>query len=205
MILKAQLPTPSQRVIDQVVAILQRGGVIAFPTDTGYALGCDLFNKKSIDRIYRMKGRDPRTPLSFICADLTSLAQYAVVSNRAYKVMRKLLPGPYTFVMPATRLVPKLLISRNSTVGIRVPDHALPQALVKSLLHPIIGASCSSPEGKAFEKPEEIEKYFGKHIDCIVSFGTVASEPSTVVDFTSPEPTVIRKGKGDIKPLGIED
>ena len=113
MILDVGVPVPSARVIDQATALLQRGGIIAFPTDTGYALGCDLFNKKSIDRIYKMKNRDAKKPLSFICADLKELSQFAVVNNKAYGSMRKLLPGPYTFVLPATKMVPKLLVNRR--------------------------------------------------------------------------------------------
>ena len=100
MILEVHAPTPSQRVIDQAVATLQRGGIVAFPTDTGYALGCDLFNKKAIARIYQIKRREEKKPLSFICADLKELSQFAVVNNKAYRAMRRLLPGPYTFVLP---------------------------------------------------------------------------------------------------------
>lgn len=196
MVVEVHLPTPSGRAIDQAVALLQRGGIIAFPTDTGYALGCDLYNKKAIDRIYQIKGRNPQKPLSFICSDLQELSQFAIVSNRAYREMRRLLPGPYTFVLPATKMVPKLLVSRRSSVGIRVPNHAVVNALVNSLRHPIIGTSCSTPEGEALERAEDIHKKFGKKIDLILDIGPVASEPSTVIDFTNPEPVVVRKGKG---------
>ncbi len=201
MILEVGLPTPSQKAIDQAVAVLQRGGLIAFPTDTGYALGCDLYNKKAIDRIYFIKARDPKKPLSFICSDLKELSQFAVVNNRAYRDMRRLLPGPYTFVLPATKMVPKLLISRRSSVGIRVPAHEVVQALVTGLRHPIIGTSCSTPSGEALLNAQDIEKKFGKTVDLILDVGPVASDPSTVIDFTNPEPVIVRQGKGKFEVL----
>lgn len=196
MLLEIHLPTPAARTIDQTVAALQRGGVVVFPTDTGYALGCDLFNKKAIDRIFQLKKRDVKKPLSFICSDLKELSQFAIVNNRAYRAMRRLLPGPYTFVLPATKMVPKLLVSRRSSVGIRVPDHPVAWALCNGLRHPIIGTSCSSAEGEPFTSAEQIKKYFGKSIDLILDAGPVASEPSTVIDFSTPEPVIVRQGKG---------
>ncbi len=205
MILEVNVPTPSSRVIDQAVAALQRGGVIAFPTDTGYALGCDLFNKKSIDRIYQIKRRDIKKPLSFICADLKELSQFAVVNNKAYRCMRRLLPGPFTFVLPATKMVPKLLVSRRSSVGIRIPNHVVCQAIVAGLRHPVIGTSCSTAEGEALETAADIQKLLGKHVDLILDCGPVASEPSTVIDFSTPEPVIVRQGKGDLSSFDIRD
>jgi tRNA threonylcarbamoyl adenosine modification protein (Sua5/YciO/YrdC/YwlC family) len=205
MILEVHLPTPAQRVIEQAVAVLQRGGVICFPTDTGYAIGCDLFNKKAIDRIYRIKKRDVKKPLSFICADLKELSQFAVVNNKAYRSMRRLLPGPYTFVLPATKMVPKLLVSRRSSVGIRVPQHPVTMAIVNTLRHPIIGTSCASPEGEPYLTAEEIVKGLGKNIDLILDCGPVASEPSTVIDFSTPEPVIVRKGKGSLAGFDIKE
>ena len=198
MIVEVKMPTPSQRSIDLAVATLQRGGIIVFPTDTGYAIGCDLFNKKAIDRIYQIKRRDKSHPLSFVCSDLKELSQFAVVNNKAYRNMRRLLPGPYTFVLPATKMVPKLLVSRRSSVGIRVPDHPVAAALVNGLRHPIIGASCATPEGEPLEHAQDIKKSLGKMVDVILDSGPVASEPSTVIVFNSPEPVIIREGKGDI-------
>ncbi len=198
MLLEVHLPTPAARVIDQAVATLQRGGILAFPTDTGYAIGCDLFNKKAIDRIFQIKKRDVKKPLSFICADLKELSQFAIVNNRAYRAMRRLLPGPYTFVLPATKMVPKLLVSRRSSVGIRVPDHPVVWALCNGLRHPIIGTSCSTSDGEALTDPKKIQKLFGKSIDIILDSGPVASEPSTVIDFSTPEPVIVRQGKGPL-------
>lgn len=201
MILKVGTPVISPRVIDQAVAVLQRGGIIAFPTDTGYALGCDLYSKKAIDKIYFVKKRDRKKPLSVICADLKELSQFAIVSNRVYRDMRRLLPGPYTFVLPATRLVPKLLVSSRSSVGIRVPANPVALALVNALKHPIVGTSCTSPEGEPLTDPAQIEKVLGKSIQLILDTDHVASEPSTVIDFSIAEPVVVRHGKGDVKEI----
>jgi tRNA threonylcarbamoyl adenosine modification protein (Sua5/YciO/YrdC/YwlC family) len=201
MILKVGTPVISPRVIDQAVAVLQRGGIIAFPTDTGYALGCDLYSKKAIDKIYFVKKRDRKKPLSVICADLKELSQFAIVSNRVYRDMRRLLPGPYTFVLPATRLVPKLLVSSRSSVGIRVPANPVALALVNALRHPIVGTSCTSPEGEPLTDPAQIEKVLGKSIQLILDTDHVASEPSTVIDFSIAEPVVVRHGKGDVKEI----
>ncbi len=205
MLLEVHLPTLSARVIDQAVATLQMGGIVAFPTDTGYALGCDLFNKKAIDRICQIKKRDPQKPLSFVCADLKELSQFAVVNNRAYRSMRRLLPGPYTFVLPATKMVPRLLVSRRSSVGIRIPNHPVSLALVMGLRHPIIGTSCAGPDGEALTKAQDIEKKFGKSVDLILDVGPVASEPSTVIDFSTPIPVIVRKGKGDLSTFDLKD
>ena len=201
MIVKVGSPVPSPRVIDQAVAVLQRGGLIAFPTDTGYAIGCDLYSKKAIDKIYFIKRRDRKKPLSFICADLKELSQYAVVSNRVYRDMRRMLPGPVTFVLPATRVVPRLLVSSRSSVGIRVPENAVAQALVNALRHPIVGTSCATPEGEPLLDPAEIEKIYGKSLHMILDEGHIPSEPSTVIDFSVAEPVIIRQGKGDVSAI----
>lgn len=205
MILEVHLPTPSQRVIDQAVAVLQRGGIIAFPTDTGYALGCDLYNKKSVDRIHQIKQRDSKKPLSFICSDLKELSQFAVVSNKAYRNMRRMLPGPYTFVLPATKMVPKLLVSRRSSVGIRIPQHAVTLSIVMGLRHPLIATSAANIDGAPLETAKDIEKAFGKNLALILDCGTVPSEPSTVIDFCTPEPVIVRQGKGDTASFLMKD
>ena len=205
MILEVHLPVPAARVIDQAVAVLQRGGIIAFPTDTGYALGCDLYNKKAIDRICLIKRRDEKKPLSFICSDLKELSQFAIVSNKAYRSMRRLLPGPYTFVLPATKMVPRLLVSRRSSVGIRVPGHAVPPLVVAGLRHPIIGTSCTTPDGVPLENAADIQAQLGKWVDLILDGGPVPSEPSSVIDFTNSEAVIVRQGKGDLSSFLIKD
>lgn len=205
MILEVHLPTPASRVIDQAVAALQRGGIIVFPTDTGYAIGCDLFNKKSIDRICLIKRRDEKKPFSFICADLKELSMFAIVSNKAYRNMRRMLPGPYTFVLPATKMVPKLLVSGRSSVGIRIPNHAVPLAIVNGLRHPIIATSCTNPEGMPLTSAAEIKTHLGKMVDLILDGGVIPSEPSSVIDFTHSEPIIVREGKGNLKSFILSD
>lgn len=204
-IVSVSLPVPSQRAIDQAVAVLQRGGIIVFPTDTGYTMGCDLFRKKTIDRIAFLKRRDAKKPFSFICSDLKELSQFAVVSNRAYRDMRRLLPGPYTFVLPATKMVPRLLVSGRRSVGIRVPHHVVAQSLVTSLRHPIIGTSCTTPEGEDLTDVSEIKRVYGKSVDLVLDVGSLAMEPSTVIDFTENEPVVIRKGKGGLDIFNLKE
>lgn len=205
MILEVNLPTPAARVVDQAVAALQRGGIIVFPTDTGYAIGCDLYNKKSIDRICLIKRRDEKKPLSFICSDLKELSMFAIVSNKAYRNMRRMLPGPYTFVLPATKMVPRLLVSGRSSVGIRVPNHPVPLAIVNGLRHPIIGTSCTTPDGTPLETVAEIKAKLGKSVDLILDGGPVKSEPSSVIDFTHSDPVIVRRGKGDLSSFLISD
>jgi tRNA threonylcarbamoyl adenosine modification protein (Sua5/YciO/YrdC/YwlC family) len=168
-------------------------------------MGCDLFRKKSIDRIAFVKRRDPKKPFTFICSDLKELSQFAIVSDRAYRDMRRLLPGPYTFVLPATKMVPKLLISSRRSVGIRVPDHAVPQAIVQNLIHPIISTSCVSPEGGNLTHPEEIARIYGKSIDLLLDGDIISMEPSTVIDFTESEPSILRKGKGSLDIFKVKE
>jgi len=189
---------PDQRSVDQAVAILQRGGIIVFPTDTGYAIGCDLFQKKAISRIFQIKNRNKKKPLTFICSNFGEFSQFAIVSNSVYRDMRRLLPGSYTFVLPSTKMVPKLLVSSRSSVGIRIPDHAVPIALASSLQHPIIGASCSIEEEDGMTDPKQIEKKMGKLVDLILDAGVISSEPSSVIDYSLPEPVIVREGKGDL-------
>jgi tRNA threonylcarbamoyl adenosine modification protein (Sua5/YciO/YrdC/YwlC family) len=188
---------PQLRLIKRATDILENDGVIIYPTDTIYGLGSSLFSRIGLERIRLLKGKNNKHPLSFICKDLKDISQYAHVSDAAYKLMRKLLPGPYTFVLPATKLVPKTLQSRQKTVGIRVPDNLICQELLKDFGKPILSTSVSDERG-VFNNPKEIEVKFGKHVDMILDGGILVSEPSTVIDFTSEEAVVLRKGAGDI-------
>ncbi len=190
---------PKDRIIRQAAEVLREGGVIIYPTDTVYGLGCDITNKNAIDRIYQIKGISKKQPLSFICPDLKEISRYAHVSNRAYKAMRHLLPGPYTFVLEATHFVPKkLLTSKKRTVGLRVPDNPVCLRLLELLGNPIISTSVTDSKGNILTDPDEIERLYGDKVDFILDVGLLASEPSTVVDFIEDEPVILRKGKGDI-------
>jgi len=138
MLLSVNSTNPQKRLIRQAVETIDAGGIIIYPTDTVYGLGCDLFNKRGIERIYEIKRRSKKEPLSFVCADLKDISQYAYVTDFAYKIMRRLLPGPYTFILRASRLVPKIIMPRRQTTGIRVPNHQTALALVSELGRPII-------------------------------------------------------------------
>ena len=188
---------PNARQVGRVADIIKEGGLVVYPTDTIYGLGCDMMQKKSVERVYQMKGKDRKHPLSFICPDLKNIAKYAVVSNVAYRLMKRILPGAYTIILPASREVPSLLIGKAVTVGIRVPDHPVTRMLVENLDAPIITTSVPSPENVQFSDPEEIAHRL-PFLDAIIDCGLIAPEPSTVIDMTTDVPKLIRLGKGPI-------
>ena len=192
---------PQQRLIKKVVQILKDGGVIAYPTDTIYGIGCDIFNKKGIEKIYQIKKREKNKPMSFICADLSDISQYAIVSNYAYRIMRRCLPGPYTFVLEASSKTPKKIMSKRKTVGIRIPDHKICLAIVAELGHPLITTSANISTEEELNNPDDIEDKLGHLLDLIIDEGPLISEPSTIVDLTGDSPAVLREGKGDIKKI----
>ncbi len=198
MIIAINPINPQRRLIRRVVETLQGGGVIGYPTDTIYGVGCDLFNQEAIRKIHRLKKLGAKKPLSFICSDLKDISHYAYVSNYAYKMMKRLLPGPYTFVLKATKLVPKIAMTKQNTVGIRIPDNKICLALVKELGHPIISTSVYKPDEGLFNEPAEIEERFGKQLDLVIDGGVIVAEHSSIVDLTDDSPKVIRTGKGDV-------
>lgn len=198
MLFRINPQNPQLRLIKQVAATLNDGGVIAYPTDTVYGFGCSLYNKKGIERIYLIKRSEKNRPFSFICADLKDISLYTKVSNYAYKTMKRLLPGPYTFILEGTKLVPKIMLTKRSTAGIRVPDNQICMSLVKELGHPIITTSAQLPGGEVFYDPGEIERKVGHALDAVIDGGMLVSEPSSVIDLTEDQPKVLRAGKGDV-------
>ncbi len=198
MLLEINPANPQQRKIDQVVELLNRGGVIAYPTDTIYGIGCDIKNKKAIARVHQIKQRPKHKPFSFICSGLKNISHYAMVSNYAYKTMKRLLPGPYTFILDGSNQVPKMMLTKRKTAGIRVPDNPICQALINTLGHPIISTSATTSEGDVFNEPWLIEQHFGKQVDLIIDGGPVPGEPSSVISLIGDEPDVIREGMGDV-------
>lgn len=185
-----------------MVEVLKRGGVVIYPTDTTYGIGCDLYDKRAIDRVYRIKEAEPNKPFTFILDSLEELSLYAVgVSNYAYRIMRKLTPGPYTFVLKASKAVPRFMRSKRRTVGIRVPDDPIPLAIVKELGRPLVNTSVSPPLDEFLSDPAEIEGRYGKLVDVVVDGGVRYSDLSTVVDLTGEEPVVLRPGKGPVDML----
>ena len=188
---------PQPRLISRVVETLKQGGVIGYPTDTTYGIGCDIFNKKGVKKIYQIKQRDPRKPFSFICADLSDVANYAQVSNFAFKIMRRHLPGPYTFVLEATRVVPDLLTTRQKTVGIRIPENSIALAIVRELGHPLVTTSANVSGEETYQDPQEIEDSMGHMLDMVVDGGMLLGEPSTVISLVDDRIEVLRQGSGD--------
>jgi tRNA threonylcarbamoyl adenosine modification protein (Sua5/YciO/YrdC/YwlC family) len=198
MILSINSQNPQSRLIKKAVETLNNGGIIIYPTDTVYGLGCDLFNKRGIERIYEIKRRNKKQPLSFICADLKDISQYAKVTDYAYKSMKRLLPGPYTFILEASRLVPKIILPKRPTTGIRVPDNQICLALVRELGRPIISTSVQTAAGEDLGNIDEIQKYFGKLVDLIIDGGNIIPEPSSVISLVDDTIEILRTGKGDI-------
>jgi len=198
MLVSINSQTPQLRQVNRVVESLKQGGVIAYPTDTIYGIGCDIFNRKGVRKIYQIKQRDPRKPFSFICADLSDVSNYAQVSNFAYKIMRRHLPGPFTFVLEATRAVPDLLTTRQKTVGIRIPDNPIALSIVKELGHPLVTTSVNISGENVMNDPLDIEEQLGRSLDMVVDGGIVSGDPSTVISLIDDRVELLREGCGDI-------
>jgi tRNA threonylcarbamoyl adenosine modification protein (Sua5/YciO/YrdC/YwlC family) len=190
---------PQERLIRQVVQVLKSGGIIIYPTDTIYGLGCDIFQHKAIERICQIKQVDPqKANLSFICYDLSDLSRYAKQLNTSvYRSLKQHLPGPYTFILEASRDVPRILKTKKDTVGIRVPDNKIARCIVKELGNPILSATLPGEFVEDYTDPEIIQDRFGKLVDLVIDSGIGGTIPSTVVDFTKEEPEVIREGAGE--------
>jgi tRNA threonylcarbamoyl adenosine modification protein (Sua5/YciO/YrdC/YwlC family) len=204
MILTIHSENPETRVIRKAAEILASGGIIIYPTDTVYGLGCSVENKNAIERIYLVKRQRSNKPFSFVCSDLKHISEYAHVSNAAFKIMKHLIPGPYTFILPAARMkqLPKILVSKRKTVGIRVPDSKVSLAIVREMGHPILSTSVTDESGALLNDPVKIVGEFRNSVDLIIDGGALVSEPSTVIDLTGDEPKVVRQGAGDISMFG---
>ena len=189
---------PELRFINKAVKILQDGGVIIYPTDTVYGIGCDIFNKQALDRVKEIKSNPDIKLLSFICPDLKDISKYAKVSDYAYKTMKHLLPGPYTFILPAAKNVPKKLWSKRKTVGIRIPDHPVALKIVEVLGNPIVSTSTTTRKGELILDPLEIKSVFNFQVDLMLASGNLSGKPSSVIDLSDEEPVIVREGAGDI-------
>ena len=198
MLLEINPQNPGERQISIVVDILRRGGIIAYPTDTYYGIGCDIMNKRAIEKIYTIKQRDKNNPFSFICPDLKDISKYAKVSNFAYRNMKRLLPGPYTFILTGSKMVPKIMLTKRKTAGIRVPDNKIALALAHQLGNPILSTSASRPDGKIFDDPSLLHDHFIKTIDAVIDGGPVPGSPSSVISLIDDVPEIIRYGAGHI-------
>ncbi len=199
MLLAINDENPQMRLIRKAIEVLKDGGIIVYPTDTVYGIGCDLFNKRAIEKIYEIKKRSMKQPFSFVCSDLSDISQYAVVSNYAYKIMRHFLPGPYTFILGASRLVPKILLQKRKTVGIRVPDNKICLTLVSEFGHPIISTSVKSEQNEIMTDPVDMHEKLKNKIDLVIDGGILGSELSSVINLVDDIPEVVREGKGEVE------
>jgi tRNA threonylcarbamoyl adenosine modification protein (Sua5/YciO/YrdC/YwlC family) len=201
MLIEINAHHPEPRKVRRAVEALEAGEVIGYPTDTIYALGCDLINKKAIDRLYAVKRMDKDHPLAFICPDLSDLAKYAVVDNHAYRLLRRVLPGPYTFILPATREVPKMLhLSDKRTVGIRVPAAPIIVDVVRALGRPVISTSANLPGHEPLVDARDLSPTF-KGLELVLDGGLGGTQPTTVVDLSQGRIDVLREGAGPVEAL----
>lgn len=202
MILEIDSEHPNARDIRRVVDRLEDDGVVAYPTDTVYGVGCSVESHDAIQRLRRLvtevKGEPDHAPLSFICDSLSQISDYAHVDDQAYRLLRSLLPGPFTFILRAKRHIPAVMRKHRETVGVRVPEHPIPQALVERLGSPIVTTSAVTEEGDLIADPWTLEDLFGHLVDLVVDGGYVFPESSTVLDLSGEVPELIREGKGEI-------
>lgn len=192
---------PEPRKVARVVEVLLKGGVIAYPSDTVYGLGCDLMNKAAIEKLYQIKGMHRDKSLAFICPDLSDISRYAIVENPQYRVLKRCLPGPFTFILTATREVPKMVLTRQKTVGIKVPDHAVPIAIVRELGRPLISTTAAPPGEEPIVDPWELSERF-PGLDYVIDAGDCGTIPTTVVDLSEGDVKVVREGAGPLDRLG---
>jgi tRNA threonylcarbamoyl adenosine modification protein (Sua5/YciO/YrdC/YwlC family) len=193
---------PQPRHIERAAAVLEAGGVIAFPTDSYYGIGCDLHNKKALERVYQLKGMPRSHAISFICSELGEISRYAYVDNTVFRILKRKTPGPFTWILKASKLVPDLVLTRAKTVGIRIPGSPIALALVRALGRPILSTSAAVPGGEPLIDPRDIRDFLGHGLQLILDGGYQLDEPSTVVDLTGDQPVVLREGKGDAGDLG---
>ncbi|MBT3716123.1 MAG: threonylcarbamoyl-AMP synthase [Deltaproteobacteria bacterium] len=205
MLLSINPINPQARLIQQVVNVLNNDGVIIYPTDTVYGLGCSIFSKKAMKRLQQIKnsndhsGMNPKKPLTFICANQTEVQEYTQgIPTQVFKLLRRKLPGPYTFVFKAAKIVPKMMLTPRSTVGLRWPNHPIANEIVKTLGHPILSISLRISEDELYDDPHELHEKYKNQVDLIVDGGTIFAENSTIIDFSHGEVEIVRMGKGPV-------
>jgi tRNA threonylcarbamoyl adenosine modification protein (Sua5/YciO/YrdC/YwlC family) len=198
MLLEIHPKNPQVKHIKTVVDCLSSGGIIIYPTDTVYGFGCDIFHPKAVERICRIKNIDPaKANLSFICNDLSDLSKYAKsISTPTFRLLKHHIPGPFTFILPASKEVPKILKSKKDTIGLRVPDKIIAQEIIKTLGHPILSSSLPGDMVEEYTDPERIHEIFGKQVDIVVDGGIGGMEFSTIIDMTHDVPEITRQGAG---------
>jgi tRNA threonylcarbamoyl adenosine modification protein (Sua5/YciO/YrdC/YwlC family) len=194
---------PQPRLVASIVQIIRDGGLIAYPTDSSYAFGCHIGDKGAIDRIHRIRRTDKKHNFTLVCSDLSEISTYARVDNWAYRMLKSMTPGPYTFIFEATREVPKRLQNpKRRTIGLRVPDHPIVHAMLEALGEPIMSSTLSLPgDDMPLTDPFEIEDRIGSQIEAIIDGGPVGIEPTSVIDLSSGSAEVLRVGRGDVSSL----
>ncbi|AHG80182.1 hypothetical protein X875_15640 [Mannheimia varigena USDA-ARS-USMARC-1388] len=193
---------PQPRLINQAVEIIKNGGVIVYPTDSGYALGCAIGDKHAMDRIVAIRKLPENHNFTLVCSDLSELSTYALVTNQSYRLIKNNTPNPYTFILPATKELPRRLMTKRKTIGIRVPNNAIALALISALGEPILSCSLMLPDTEMTESdPDEIREHLEHRVDLIIHGGYLGQQPTTVVDLSEDSPTVIREGSGDPTPF----
>jgi tRNA threonylcarbamoyl adenosine modification protein (Sua5/YciO/YrdC/YwlC family) len=197
MVIEINARYPEPKKIRRAVEALRAGQIIAYPTDTCYGLGCDLFNKKAIDRLYQIKGMPKSHPLSFVCRDIASIAKYAMLHNYEYSIVKDYLPGPYCFILNATKEVPRIVQSPRKHVGIRVPNHPVSLALVEELGGPIISSTAAKTGEPPMVDPNEIDDAFSG-LELVLDGGAGGEAPTSVIDLTGDRPVIVREGAGDV-------
>jgi tRNA threonylcarbamoyl adenosine modification protein (Sua5/YciO/YrdC/YwlC family) len=201
MILEWNPARPKKKTTDLIKESLENGAIIGYPTDTFYGLGCDLFNIKAIKTLYDMRGLDEKRPLSIIFKDIKDISNYAVLTDFAFQVLKSTLPGAYTFILKARRIVPRLLMTSKKEVGVRMPDHEATKALVHLLGRPIINTTAKLPGREPMPDPREIERYFKGQVAFLIDGGLIVGAPSTVVSLVDDKVKVLREGKGPLTGL----
>jgi tRNA threonylcarbamoyl adenosine modification protein (Sua5/YciO/YrdC/YwlC family) len=198
MLLHVHPDNPEPRKLGLIKDCLEQGGIIIYPTDTIYGLGCDIFQPKAIERVSRIKQVQPeKAQLSFVCYDLSALSQYAKqIPTSTYRMLKEHLPGPYTFILPASREVPRILQSKKHTIGLRIPDNTIARSIVKELGRPVLSASLPGEMVEQYTDPEIIHEEFGNRVDMVIDGGIGGIVPSTIIDCTGNEPVVLRQGAG---------
>lgn len=193
---------PQTRLIHQAVEIIKKGGVIVYPTDSGYALGCAIGEKAAMDRIVAIRQLPENHNFTLVCHDLSEISLYAMVSNQSYRLIKNNTPNPYTFILPATKELPRRLMTKRKTIGIRIPDNAIALALLEALGEPILSCSLMLPHTEVTESdPDEIRDYLEKRVELIIHGGYLGQQPTTVVDLIDETPVIIREGAGDLTPF----
>lgn len=200
---RIDLDHPHRRLLQHAARILADGGLIVYPTDTIYGLGADLFNKGAMERIFKLKKASRQKLLSFICPDLAAVAEWAYLPTSAYRILRRVTPGKYTFVLRASKQVPKILLQKRPTVGVRIPDSPVALGLAQALGRPLLSTSVPQGEEDFYTDPQAIAETFRHEIDLVLDAGVLANQPSTIIDLSGPEPALIRRGAGATEPFGL--